>query len=362
MAAAQSLIGEIEEVARKGSAEWRARMLERIAALFLAGADRFNEEHVELFDDVLGRLIVEIETRARAELAARLAPVANAPAGVIRSLATDSDIEVARPVLAQSAQLSEQDLVEIAESHGQGHLLAIADRADLGEAVTNVLVARGDRRVVHHVAENATARLSDDSFSTLVKRSERDGVLAEKVGGRPDIPPRLFRELLLRATDVVRDRLLASARPDIQDDIRQVLAKISGEVGAREGRDFAAASRTVEALAAAGGLDEDAMLGFARDGRFEETAVCLSMLSDVPLDTIDRLMSGERPDPILILCRASGWDWPTARALMAVRPASVGGRAGGIDTALANFERLAPATAQRVVRFWQVRPDDASAG
>jgi hypothetical protein len=68
---------------------------------------------------------------------------------------------------------------------------------------------------------------------------------------------------------------------------------------------------------------------------------------------IDRLMSGERPDPILILCKAEGWGWQTARAIIMSR--SSGTSSQGLDNAYANFERLSPATAQRVMRFWQAR-------
>ena len=50
-----------------------------------------------------------------------------------------------------------------------------------------------------------------DSFTTLVAKSDGDDLLAEKVGQRPDIPPPLFRALLLQATAVVQQRLFASA-------------------------------------------------------------------------------------------------------------------------------------------------------
>src|SRR6185436_10416230 len=110
--------------------------------------------------------------------------------------------------------LPDADLIEIARTKGQAHLLAMSGRNGIAEAVTDELVRRGDRQVVRSVAGNRQARISERSFSTLVNRAERDGELAEKVGARPDIPPRLFRELLLQATDVVQKRLLAAAKPD----------------------------------------------------------------------------------------------------------------------------------------------------
>ena len=43
-------------------------------------------------------------------------------------------------------------------------------------------------------------------------------------------------------------------------------------------------------------------------------------LSKVPINVADRLMAGERPDPVLILCKAAGLGWPTVRAVIVARP------------------------------------------
>ncbi len=192
-----------------GSRHKRVETLQRITTLFLAGASRYSDEHVDLFDDVFGLLIEEIETKARAELANRLAPVRNAPVKVLRTLAHDDDIAVAGPVLKLAPRLHEADLVDLAETKSQAHLQAISTRQMLGEAVTDVLVRRGDREVARSVADNRGARISETGFFRLVKRAESDGVLAEKVGLRPDIPPPMFRELLTQGD---RGRARAAAR------------------------------------------------------------------------------------------------------------------------------------------------------
>jgi uncharacterized protein (DUF2336 family) len=359
MSASPSLIPELEEVIQNGTPERRAETLKRITAFFLDGASRFNDDHVRLFDEVFSKLIAEIESKARAELSHRLAPVRNAPVDVVRSLARDDDIAVAGPVLKQSRRLDDTDLLNIAETKSQAHLLAISGRAGIAEPVTDVLVRRGDPEVVRSVADNPEARISEGGFFTLVDRAEKDGVLAEKVGLRPDIPPRLFRDLLLKATEVVQQRLLASAKPETQAEIRRVLAKVSSEVGARAApRDYAAAMRTVEALRREGKLNETTVVDLAKQARYEETVAALAALCAVPIEVVDRLMGGDRPDPVLILCKSAGWGWPTVKAIILARPGGPGTSNQGLDTAYANFERLSPTTAQRVMRFWQVRRAD----
>jgi len=360
MSSPASLIPELEDVLQHGSAERRIVTLQRITALFLDGASRFNEDHVGVFDNVFGCLIAEIEAKARAELANRLAPVGNAPVQVMRKLATDDDISVAGPVLAQSRRLGEADLLDIAKTKSQAHLLAISNRTGIAEPVTDVLVKRGDRAVVRSVAQNRDAKLSDGSFCALVERAGEDIDLAEKVGLRPDIPPTLFRDLLCKATEVVRQRLLASAKPETQSEILRVLAKVSTEVATKAGpRDFSAARRAVESLRQDGKLNEEQLVEFTKAGKYEETVAALAQLSSVPIEVVDRLMSGDRPDPVLILCKAGGWGWQTARAIILSRPAAKTASSQALDNAFANFERLSPATAQRVMRFWQARPPAA---
>jgi len=355
MAVPVSIIPELEDAIQHGSPERRVLMLERITNLFIDGAEGFGEDVIGLFDHVLSCLIEEIEVKARAELATRLAPVANAPVKVVRKLATDDEIAVAGPVLRQSPRLNDADLVGIAQSKGQDHLLAISTRAGIAEPVTDVLVRRGDRDVVHSVARNRTARLSEVSFAALVGRAYGDATLAEGAGLRPDIPPRLFRELLLKATDVVQQRLFASADSTTRFEIKRVLAKVSDEVASKSRpRDYVAAQRAVAELRKEGKLNEPQLVEFARSGRYEETVASIELLCRVPIDVVDRLMGGDRPDPILILCKAAGWGWPTARVVIQSRP-HVQASSHALDNAFSNFERLSLATAQRVMRFWQAR-------
>ena len=115
------------------------------------------------------------------------------------------------------------------------------------------------------------------------------------------------------------------------------------------------AQRAVMALHQAGSLGEPELAEFAKDKKFEETVAALSLLCGVPIETADRLMAGDRPDPILILCKAAGYSWTTARSIILSRPSAKGTSAPALEAAFANFEKLSPSTAQRVVRFWQVR-------
>ena len=82
----------------------------------------------------------------------------------------------------------------------------------------------------------------------------------------------------------------------------------------------------------------------------------MSAISGVKIATLDRLISGDRHDPILIVGKAIGLEWATVRALILLRlgPSRMPAPAD-IENLRVNFVRLMPSTAERVVSFWQTR-------
>src|ERR1700690_1670532 len=143
-----SIVDEVEIALSTGSAEKRLETVRRVTDLFLSSAGSYKSEQIELFDKLLERLIKTIEIRAiadissriaLAELSAQLAPVSQAPPSVVRRLAQNDEITVAKPVLMESARLSAEDLIEVARSKSEQHLLAIAGRWWLTEVVTDTL-------------------------------------------------------------------------------------------------------------------------------------------------------------------------------------------------------------------------------
>lgn len=354
MIAQQSLITELEDAISCGSVDRRLDTLRRVCDLFETGASMYSDEQVELFDDVIGRLAASIEAKARIELSNRLAPIANAPFNVVKSLAADDMIEVAGPVLAQCARLDDVDLIGTARGKGQGHLLAITQRASLSEAVTDVLVTRGDREVIHSVAKNDGARFSDAAYSVLVERSANDDVLAQHVGVRADIPRRHFVNLLAQASASVQKKLVA-ANPQAADHIRHVVAGIEDKLKAAQARDYTAARARVEGLRRAGKLGESEVHSFAKSEKFEETAVALALVCGLPTEAVEQALLDERPDMVLIIAKAMGYSWATAKLMLLLRTGGRGASQHDLDLALQSFDRLQVSTAQRAVKFYQSR-------
>jgi uncharacterized protein (DUF2336 family) len=357
MTVATTLIPGLDEIVRNGAPERRAEAARRIAEMFLQDAADLRPSHVDLFDGILTDLVPHTELIARAELAERLSLVANAPRVLVGRLARENEILVAGPILRRSTVLDEEALLEIARMKGQGHLLAMSERATLSPDLTDIIVERGDREVIRRTAGNAGAEFSESGYTELIKRANQDGVLTLTVGQRDDLSDTRLRQLLAGSLDVVRRRLFDVTRPERQNAIKLAVAEITGLPERFESkRNFVPAQRTILALHEAGNLNEAALLGFAKSHRYEEAVAALSAMSGVRIQSLDTLISGDRYDPILMLGKTIGLEWATVRALILLRlgPNRVAAPTD-IESARVNFAKLMPSTAERVVGFWRAR-------
>jgi uncharacterized protein (DUF2336 family) len=357
MMQALPILEELESALSSGTISRRIEILTSVTDLFISGAPRFSEDQIGVFDDVMARLMNAIESQARAKLAHRLAPIANAPSNVIHLLAVDDDIEVARPILTKSERLNEQTLLATANSKSQQHLAAIAQRQSLSEAVTNILVERGDRHVVHSVVKNKGARFSEAGFRILVNRSSNDDALASEVGMREDIPRPHFLMLLEKASSAVRARLIAE-NPQASAAIDGALAEVVGGIR-DEYRNaspaFAAAEAAVERQNRIRRIGEAEIYQYARDRRFEETAISLSIMCDTPIDVVERSLLDPGAEIVLILCKVAGLSVSTTKAILLLRAADRGMSSEDLETSLTSFNKLQPETARRVLGFFRTR-------
>jgi uncharacterized protein (DUF2336 family) len=255
--------------------------------------------------------------------------------------------------------LTDQDLIEIANTKSQGHLLAISGRVQIAATVTDALLQRGQQQVLHKLAENAGARFSDQGYTTLVRHCERDELLAEKVGVRIDVPHKLFRELLLRATEAVRSRLLAMVGPENRDKIQSVLAEISNETqdeaGRKNQRKYIEAHARVLALKEKGQLDESVFFEFAKADQFAEIVAALALLCESPMPLVESLLQSEHHEAWLIPCRVAKLDWSTVRAILSSRSFGRALSLQVLDKVRAEYVALSQTSAGRVLRFWRVR-------
>jgi uncharacterized protein (DUF2336 family) len=351
----KSYLRELDEAIMLGTAESRTRALWHATDVLLAG--RYSEDEIETFGEVIGRLADEIEQVTRAQLAQRLASSDKAPFNVLQKLAFDDCIDVAGPVLRDSERLATETLVANASTKDQPHLLAISQRKSLEEQVTDVLVTRGEREVVHTVAANAGARFSGFGFLHMTQRAEGDSILAGNLGMRRDIPRNLFQQLIAKASDDVRKRL-EHGRPDMSDQIQTSVIDVTSTLQSKFGpasKTYFVAKRLVTKQHQQGNLNENSISGYARSHKIDEVMIGLSLLCGLPSDVIERAMMDKNREMLLLMAKALDFAWATTMSLLFLGARDHRITAQELAYLESEFGGLQVETSRSVLKFYEYR-------
>jgi uncharacterized protein (DUF2336 family) len=351
--ASAELIAELEATAKDGAPERRTRILQRVADLFLSAAGSLNHDQVDVFDNVLVRLMERMDPRRLAELSGALAEVAPAPAATVRRLAHHESPSVATPVLLKSPSLTDSDLIEIATHLSQQHLVAISSRPGLNEALTDAILKHAGKEAARALARNQKACFSALGYAALLILAERDENVAEALGSRPDLPAECFKKLLTRTTEVVRTRLLKSASPQVRERVQAELgsaAAVEEPPKLAGSDDYTAAKTAIVVLNKSGKLNDSSVNRFAMRREYPNVIAALSLLSGATIETIAPLMEEDDGSGLIIACRGSRLNWQTTAAVLnnrRVPPLSK----EQLDQAREVFEMLYVSAAQYTIRF-----------
>jgi len=351
----RSLIQEIESSLGAQLPSQRSEVLRRITDLFLSGAENFSAEQTELFDDVFCHLVEKIERNALIELSGKLAPVSGAPINLTLRLASNTDLNIAGPILEKSSVLSDRVLSEIARTMSQGHLAAIAGRDHISEVVSEVLVDRGDEVVLRRITCNAGAQFSRLTFASLLSKASQDAEMATTVAGRVDIPPELFEQFVIKASNVVRNKLLATTHPLVRNRIEHVLSRVARRILETESPARRPGISSARASALGSAQLKEKLLEFARSRRSTDTLGAFATYCDMPVALVKNIHRQAFDEGMIIIGKSAGLGWPELKEiLIATMPEKLTTREG--DKALfEKFLALSPLSAQRIVRFLRGR-------
>ena len=327
-------------------------MLHKLTEVFLVNVGHYSADQLDLYDGVLNELVKKVEVAARVKLAQRLAPIDGAPAKTIRSLALDDAIEVAEPVLSQSNALDDDTLAHCISLKGQEYLLAIATRDKISETISGQLIARGDRKVLGTLASNPGAAISDPSFGILVQKSADDDWLSECVAGRKDIPQSHLRKLLLKASEIVRQRLM-TAHPELRDAIQEIFLPPASSTTGKAGPsiDYKAAEQAVKSRE----ITEEAVKEFARQNKVGEVIVSIAQLSNLSVDEIERLLMNTWTSPVAVIFKAIGFHLPTLEIIYRSRLSDREPVRNDLIQTKAEFIAIRRPTAERIVRYFYAK-------
>ena len=288
---AGSRLPDLVALAAEPSSEKRRALLRELTDHFF-GATTHTPNEQALYGDVLASLAADMETAVRAELSARFALAPAAPAALVRRLAHD-EAEVAAAVLRQSEVLTDADLLSVVRARGQEHLRAVSERPTVSEAVSDVIVQRGDDETLGTLLRNDGARLSRAASEAAVERAKVNPALHEATVHRSALPPDLLNEMYFVVEARLRQTILEqNARLDpalLESALAAGRARVATDDGALPA-DYNECLAYVQELDAAGQLTPQMMARFLRSGGKTSFLIALSQLADIDFHTARQIV------------------------------------------------------------------------
>jgi len=181
-----------------------------------------GQKHTAATHDALRILAKDLVPDVREMLADSIKGSAHAPVDVVKTLASDSKLEVCGPVLEHSPVLSEEDLIEIINSdHTPGALNFISRRDTVQERVTEAIVGADDVSAIADLLSNHGAQIREATLDDLVNRAEDIELWQAPICGRPALSDHAVGHLSNFVDDDLRKTL--TERDDLDDNENDAL-------------------------------------------------------------------------------------------------------------------------------------------
>lgn len=303
-------MGRLAQLAANPQGTTREEIFLAVASLYRIQGSYLNARERALMQDILRLLARDVEMAIRIALAERLADDSTAPHDLILLLADDR-IEVARPLILRSPLIGEAELLRMIGECGTAHHEAVAQRAHIGEPVTEALCKLDAEPVLTALVRNVTARISPAAFETLVEKSRRIASLQDPLARRGDLPP----ELATRMCDWVSDALktfishhygMESAKLD--KAIGEAEQVVRSEPAAPKSPPAESSQKLIDKLAQSGQLKAGFLLRVLHQGQIDLFDLAFARLLGVPLVDERRKFYEMGPKPVALACRAVGID------------------------------------------------------
>jgi uncharacterized protein (DUF2336 family) len=328
---------DLTELAKSRSPADRDRLIMALADLCAQLNEAMRAPQIQaLLGSIFLSLVGGAEHDIRRRLAEKLAIADWPPIDLINALALD-EIEIARPVIAGSPVLTDEDLANLLVEATIDHQIEVAQRPSIGLRVVETILRQAEPTVMTALAGNDTADISPQAMTQLVEASRQIAAMRSPLARHPRLTSEQAERLYLwvgqslRAAIVSRfkvdaaalDRALAEAVDEAQDSG-------GGPAGPRLSAEQADMERRLVAkLHSAGQLRPSYLLRALREQRLSLFMTALATLGGYSMDDIRAAIDADRADVLALACISVGVDRGAFSTLLSLVRDLNDGRPGG---------------------------------
>jgi uncharacterized protein (DUF2336 family) len=345
---------ELLALAKSRTPDDRQRLLLGVAAL--CDATPAGTEVSPVLTEIFLTLARQAERDIRMSLAESLAGADWAPVALVNMLALD-EIEIARPIIASSTLLRDQDLLRILVEASIEHHIEVARRPALSGRVADAIIDGAEPATMTALASNRSAEISEDGLRRLVEHSRRVAALRAPLTRHPRLNESLARELYSLVGGALRQAIVERFRVD---DMR-IGAAIDTAVSGLQAQDETPPAtspaereemerRLVDKLQGSGQLRAGFLIRAIREKRLTLFEHGLAGLGGFSITQVRAAMKRPSPDALFMACNAVGIDRAVFPALLTEIRTLTNGLPGDFESSDWGAINLSPAGAAREFR------------
>jgi uncharacterized protein (DUF2336 family) len=281
-----------------------------VASLYRIQGAGLNQRERDLMREILRRLTLDVEMAIRVALAQRLAEDTTAPHDLILLL-VDDKIEVARPLILHSPLLTETDVLRLIAHADLGHLEAVAGRPNIGTPVTDELARSNHESVLVALVRNATARISQSTYKTLVEKSRALTELQEPLVRRTDLPPELATNMCEWVSDALKSFIATHYQMPpqaVKAALADAVKMVKGASPAPSDQPADSAQKLIDKLSGSGQLKTGFLMRVLSQGQMDLFELAFSRLLGMELDAFRGAFYDGGARAVALSCRAVGID------------------------------------------------------
>ncbi len=313
-------------LAADADVEVRCDLAERIGRLVPGLTPEQQDKAWKSVHQALMLLARDQLPRVRRVLSQALHTLPDAPHEVVLTLAKDPEISVAGPVLQFSPVLTDEDLLAvIAATPMTACLVAICNRLNVGEEVSNALVGTGQVDVITALLRNDSAQIREEALDAIIDAAPQQPTWHEPLVHRRNLPGKAalriaeFVALSLLETLAKRQDFdpatVASLGHVVREKLRQEEGLAAPQSHYFDPEVMKLAQRQVDALARAGKLSEKHLLQVAAENTVPLLAVGIARLAELPVDAVVEVIRAASAKGMLAVCWAADFSAETAAQL-----------------------------------------------
>ncbi len=196
---------DIVRLMKGESSEERATVAHRLCRRI--AIDMLSDDERIFAEEIIGILSEDTAELVRRTLAVTLRNSPRLPHDVALKLAQDVE-SVAIPLLEHSPVFTDEDLIELVLAVTSAKQAAIAGRATISGALTEVICEHGGQTAVETVAANTGADFTDKAYDDTITRFPANAKLHESIILRDHVPVHIAEKMVSLVSGAVFDMLI----------------------------------------------------------------------------------------------------------------------------------------------------------